>query len=571
MRTRQVLLGIFVWAAACSTALTEEPPKVRLAVLIVFDQMRGDYLDRWLDLFGKDGFRRLLDEGTSFQNCHYPYAMTATGPGHASLLSGCSPQTHGIIGNNWYDRQTGARVYCASYPRYERLPPLPPEPAKPDPADDKKKEDAEEKPPPGYGAPVRLLAPTVGDVLRDASPKSKIVGLSLKDRSALLPVGQKPDACYWFDKGQFVTSTFYRDRLHAWASKFNEERTVDRWFRGQWKKLRSDIDYAEHSGPDIAAGEGKGTDQGIDFPHPFGKEKKIGKDYYAALANSPFGNQILLDFAFQAIEGEQLGQDDIPDLLTLSFSSNDLVGHTWGPDSQEVLDVTLRSDLIIRDLLAFLDAKVGKGRYVIALSADHGICPVPEKVTAAGRTAGRMKAADFQAAAEAHLRESFGRIDEKNAHWIETMNEGGIYLNQRLITARKLQVKDVAADLVQWLKQQPIVHSAYVTGELIKLPLSDEPVLRRIQKSLYEERNGEVCFVLKPYHLFSTYKTGTTHGSPHRYDTHVPLVVFGGGVRSGRRVEAITPQACAPILAKALGVAPPAKAEATLPERLYIR
>lgn len=561
-------IAVLAIAGLFSHVRAAEPAMPRLVVLVVFDQMRGDFLERWFELFGDGGFRRLISEGAWFTNCHYPYAMTATGPGHASMLTGCSPATHGIIGNNWYDRQSASAAYCASFPRYERLPPAPKTPRKE--TDNKDTTDTAKKVP-AYGAPVRLLAPTLGDVLREASPNSKIIGLSLKDRSAVLPVGRKPTACYWFDKGEFVTSTYYMDHLHDWAKEFNKNRSVDRWFGAKWERLRPDLDYEKHSSADDSPGEGVGTKQGKTFPHPFGTAKKIGSEYYNALANSPCGNQILLDMVFRAIEAEELGRDDAPDLLTVSFSSNDLIGHTWGPDSQEVLDVTLRSDLIVRDLLNHLDEQVGKGRYLIAMTADHGICPLPERAKMDGKVSGRQTPLGVLTAAEAHLRKKFGEPESSKSRWVEAANEGGIYLNHRLLAARKIDGVDAARALAEWLDDQPYVQKAFARDDLLAKPLSDDPIIRRVQKTLHADRTGDVVFVLKPYHFVSTYKTGTTHGSPHAYDTHVPLVVFGPGVKLGKRGDAVTPQACAAILAQALGVPPPKKADAPVPAQLFVR
>lgn len=570
MRTR--CLALVAWLVLVSNLCADEPLRPRLAVLIVFDQMRGDYLERWFDLFGPDGFRRLLDNGAWFRNCHYPYAMTATGPGHASLLTGCSPRTHGIVGNNWYDRSAGVTVYCASNERYERIPPAPVAPLAAEPKSEaEKKDESEEKKVPGFGAPVRLLAPTLGDALREVSPKSKIIGLSLKDRSAIMPVGRKPDACYWFDKGQVVTSTYYSDRLRPWVGQFNEQRSFDRWFGTKWEKLRPDLDYAKFSGPDDGSGEGVGNKQDKTFPHPFGTQEKVGSEYYAALGASPFGNQVLFDLACRAIVAEKLGQDDIPDLLTISFSSNDLVGHAWGPDSQEVLDITLRSDLLIRDLLNYLDRHVGKGRYVIAMSADHGICPLPEQTQAGGKTALRQTPLGLLTAAEAYLRTEYSLPAHDTSRFIEAANESGIYLNQRLLAANKLKTLAVAQNLAKWLSRNPMIHRAFVREELVDQPLAEDPLVRRVQYTLHPQRSGDVYFVVKPYHLITSNKTGTTHGSPHSYDTHVPLVVFGTAVNPGKREEPTTPQACAAILAKALGITAPAKAEAPLPLRLYSR
>jgi Type I phosphodiesterase / nucleotide pyrophosphatase len=558
---RRILIGIFV--LAFPPALHAEPPK--LAVLVVFDQMRGDYLERWRDLFAAGGFRRLQTDGAWFSNCHYPYAMTATGPGHASILSGCSGDRHGIVANNWYDRQAAEAVYCASSPRYERIPPLA-KVVEPDPRKDRETED--EKKPKGVGAPLRMLAPTLGDVVKEATHgRGKVFGLSLKDRSALLPVGQRPDGCYWFEKGLFCTSTYYGDRLHPWVAKFNAEHSFDRWYGRSWDRLRPQVDYARYSGPDQVVGEGKGANQGVAFPHPMGTAKKLGSEYYTALANSPFGNEMLLELACRAIDAEKLGQRDATDLLTISFSSNDLIGHCWGPDSQEVLDVTLRSDLIMRDLLTFLDDKVGKGNYVLALTADHGVCPLPENLRLNGHEAQRIVPLGMLTEAELHLRDVFGKPGELKSRWIEFANDGGIYLNRRLIAARGLELDHVARELAKWLGSKPHFHAAYTQRDLATDP-SDE-IGKRVRKSFMADRSGDVLVVPKIYHLLTSVKTGTTHGTPHPYDTHVPLITFGPGIKGGKRTDAVTPQAIAAILARAIGMAPPAKAEAPVPSGLF--
>ena len=569
------LIATVLLALAFSHPCPADPPvKPKLAVLVVFDQMRGDYLVKWADLFGPDGFRRLETEGAWFTNCHYPYAMTATGPGHASMLSGCSADRHGIVANSWYDRNEAASVNCASSQRYERVPPAPktvepPAEVKDKPNEKKDGEDGEAKPK-GFGAPVRMLAPTLGDAIKVAtSGKGRVFGLSLKDRSALLPSGANPDGCYWFDKGTFVTSTYYRDRLHPWVAAFDAGKTYDRWYGQAWGKLKADLDYARFSGADDVDGEGKGAGQGRTFPHPMGVKKTLGSEYYNALANSPFGNQMLLDLACRAIIEEKLGQRDVPDLLVVSFSSNDLIGHCWGPDSQEVLDVTLRSDGIVRDLLACLDKNVGKGRYVLGLTADHGICPLPELTRHDGKASSRLIALGMFSAAEQHLRDTFGMVGGDKTRWIEAANEGGVYLNLRALAAHGLKRDEVAGALAKWFAEQPGLLSAYTREKLLgEIPASDD-IGRRVKKSFHPDRSGDVILVVKPYHFISGLKTGTTHGSPHPYDTHVPLIVFGPGVKAGQRSDRVTPQALAASLARALGISAPAKAEAPVPERLF--
>lgn len=567
-------LVLIVPACARRTEVTaQEKPPGTLAVLLVFDQMRGDYPARWYDLFEKDGFRRLLDEGAWYQNCHYPYAETKTGPGHASLSTGCSPCTHGIIGNDWFDREArprkaldkaaenGAMVNCVAMSRYQLVTAPPKEPAK-----SSSKEG---------GSPERLLAPTLADTLRAATGnKSRIVALSLKDRSAVLPGGKTPDACYWFDseRGQFVTSSYYRFPFHSWAEEMNRSGTADRWFGKSWERLSASLDYARHSGPDDGPGEGSGHKQGKTFPHPMdGGLKKPSKEYYDALANSPFGNELLVELARKAIESERLGQRDSADFLSVSFSSNDLIGHTWGPDSQEVLDVTLRTDLLIRDLLRYLDERVGKGRYTVVLSADHGIVPLPEAARKRGHDAQRIDAKELIKKADAILKEKFPGSGSSQQGSLQTEAKEQLYLNPIWLRSVGKTAEEVAPLLADWVKTQPGVQTAYTNGQLRgELPPADR-IGRMVQRSFHPSRSGDVIPVLAPYCFFAsaTTKSGTTHGSPHDYDTHVPLVVYGPGIKTGVRKEAVTPQAAAVILAHALGIDRPEKAEVTMPDGLF--
>ena len=563
LRAGVSLLFLGCLGGATATAAAPPPakkPAVRLAVLVVFDQMRGDYLSRWKDLYSADGFRRLLDEGTWFQNCHYPYAHTVTGAGHASLATGCSPRTHGIISNGWYDRKEGEEVYCAASSRYQLVPAV-----KALPGGNKDKRKA--------GNPDRLLAATLADALKTATKgKGRVVSLSLKDRSAVLLGGRRPDACYWQSgsTGNFITSTYYRDRLHPWVERFNRRRLVDSWSGKQWQRLRPDLDYAKYSGPDDVAGEGKGFGQGRTFPHPMGSADKAAKQYYGALTLSPFGNDVLLAFTKEAIVAEKLGSRDVPDLLCVSFSSNDLVGHCWGPDSQEVLDVTLRSDQIVRDLLAFLDDKVGKGRYVLVLSADHGICPLPEVSARRGIKARRIPLMSMARRAETFLQEKFGKPQETKGGCIESVGGEEFYLNRAWIKARGLKQTEVEDALAGWLKKQEGIQTAYTRTQLLEGAPKGDKIGQAVWRSFYPERSGDVVPVIEPYSLFlAPLSTGTTHGAPHPYDTHAPLVIYGGGVRRGTHKEPVTPQAAVPILAHALGIKPPGTCDAPLPGGVF--
>jgi hypothetical protein len=557
-------LTLFLPLSGSTSVRGAEPPAEapRLAVLVYFDQLRGDYLSRWDKLFGEGGFHRLEKDGAWFQNCHYPYSDTVTAAGHASVATGCSPRTHGIIANDWYDRSAGAAVYCVSSERYEQVPSR----ALPVDTDPKKKK----KKSMGV-SPERLLAPTVADALKEATEgKGRVVSLSLKDRSAVMPAGRRPDACYWLDlaNGEFVTSTFYRDRLHPWVAEFNRSGTIDAWMGKEWTRRREDVDYEKYSGPDDAAGEGTSLFSRT-FPHPLdGGFLKLKTAYYGSLYLSPFGNDLLLALARRAIEAEQMGKRDTTDLLCLSFSSNDAIGHCWGPDSHEVLDVTLRSDQIVKELLACLDKLVGKGRYVLVLTADHGVCPLPEATRRHGGEAARIDTTVLMKKASAFLGETF-KVPADDARWVEWTEGPWLYLNRALLSRHNLKQSEVETALAGWLKKQPGIGSVYTRGQLLAGIPADDTVGQSVKLSFYPERSGDVRIIEKPYYLLTTRLTGTNHGTPHDYDTHVPLLVYGADVRPGVRRENITPQAAAVILARALGIKPPAKASATVPTDLF--
>jgi predicted AlkP superfamily pyrophosphatase or phosphodiesterase len=583
-------LGLFLFAVA-APAVAAEPERPKLVVLVVFDQMRGDYIDRWKPLFGPDGFARLQADGAWFVNCHYPYAITATGPGHASMLTGCGPDVHGIVGNVWYDRRSGAIVNCSESTRYDRVPPVPKDLSPDELKDEWKVKEPKTKADPdsekpvaatvvtkrAYGTPERTLAPTFGDALKVATRgKARGFGLSFKDRSAVLPVGPKADGCYWLDStdGKIVTSTFFRDAVHPWVEDLNKRRVADRWFDTTWDRLRPDVDYTKFSGPDLVLGEGKGVRQGVTFPHRIdGGLKRPGRAYYDALYTSPFGNDFLLELVKACVAAEKLGQHDDPDLLTVSFSSNDSVGHAWGPDSQEVLDTTLRSDRMLAELLRFLDEAVGKGKYTLCLTADHGVCPLPEVSAKFGRDAGRVSFKRLMTEAEAHLRERYQRAPgtDPKAGWIEAQTGIWVYLNQKLIASHGLDPADVAKTLADFLARQPGIHRAFTRAELEGPADPADAVARRMRKSYHPDRCGDVSVVLKPYWLDgdSRLSTGTSHGTPHPYDTHVPLLVYGPNVKAGVRKDEVPPAVIAAIFARVLGIAPPGKAEYPVPAGLF--
>jgi hypothetical protein len=514
-------------------------PRPKFGVVLVFDQMRGDYLQKWQPLFGEGGFKRLQTEGAWFVNCHYPYSDTVTAAGHTSLLTGCTPHEHGIIANDWYERTSGRRVRAAGGM---------------------------------LGAdPLRRRCETVGDaLLRQTQGKARVAGLSIKERAAVLMAALRAQIVYWLSSNdRFETSPYYRPEPHAWVTAFNQAGKIKSYLGQPWNRLKPQLDYQRYSGPDNFSFEGTGYDQGRTFPH--------ATPTIDAVECSPYGNDLLLAFAKTAIESEQLGQKDVPDLLCLSFSANDLIGHSYGPDSQEVLDVTLRSDLIVKELLEFLDAKVGRGNYFLALSADHGICPLPEAARQyQGKEAARVFNTLLSTGAEEFLQKAFGPAPDQLT-WIEATSNAWVYLHQKALALRGLRQDVVEQTLASWLRTQPGVQAAYTRTQLAsESPLAD-PIGEQVRQSFHPERSGDVTVVMRPYHMLWSARTApggaytTTHGSPHSYDTHVPLLVYGPGVRPGIHTERVAPQALATIMAHGLAIEPPASARFAVPSGLFAK
>jgi predicted AlkP superfamily pyrophosphatase or phosphodiesterase len=571
-------LGAPTYGEALGTLSSIPPPESRakLAVLVVFGQMRSDYPTKWGPLFGTDGFARLDTRGAAYTNCSYPDATMTDGPGYTSLVTGTCPDRHGIVDTRWYSRQSQAEVSCTSASRpYEFVPPI---------------KGAQ----PTGGSSEQVLAQTVGDVLKEAPlSKSRVFSLSFQERAAVLSAGRRPDGVYWFRDEHVVTSAFYRDQVHPWVAEFNDSKRVESWADKQWEKLRPDIDYAKYSGPDDVAAESLGVGgQGRTFPHPFKPRGLMFRLYFEELANSPFGNELLLDLAKKCVTAEKLGRGPASDLLVINFSSNDLIGHNWGPDSQEVLDATLRSDRLVADLFRFLDAEIGDGQYLMVVTSDHGVCPLPEASRARGHPAGRISPREIREAAESHLRKTFDRTgafkpdgrelveslpllltlnarqDAKPVRWIEAFTGPWLYINPDTVKASGRTDAVVARSLAEYLRTWPGIADAYTRSELIDNTAPRREFTARVKRSFRPDRCGDVYIIPKPFYLLTDSTTGTNHGTPYAYDTSVPLFVYGPGVSGGPRTEPVAPQSTAAILAHFLGVPLPKDAEYPVPADL---
>lgn len=550
--TFSLLLGSVTFAQRTPPSTQKRP---RLVLLIAVDQFRYDYLERFGDLFVQNGFRRLLREGASWTQSNFDHMPTYTAPGHGTMMTGAYPAETGIIGNEWLDRASGKRVTSVSDETVKLLGGGPNDTA---------------------SSPSRLMTSTVGDELRLATnDRAKVIGISVKDRSAILPAGRHANAAYWFSttSGNMVSSTYYFNQLPAWVTTFNATRTADKYFGTKWERLLPEDEYVKRAGPDSPSWETVSSSGDTNaFPHTItGGATSVGPAFYWAFDYSPFPNDMLVSFAQQAIVNEQLGQDDDTDVLTVSFSANDYVGHRYGPYSQEVMDVTLRTDRQIATLLDFVDARVGLSNTMVALTADHGVSPIPEHAAALGLGGARLKTADLFAAISNALSAKYnpqGKSPDPSADYLlkETgttrgyfMN-GNLYFNYDALRRDGVSVDEVSQVIVAAALTVPGVARAFTRTQLLRGATSiTDPIERRVQHGFSPARSGDVVIVPEPFKYLGDTITAT-HGSAYSYDTHVPTIIMGTGVKPGQYFEAATPADIAPTLSALLRITPPSNA-----------
>ncbi len=556
MRRRTFLCFVLIISVFFSAPAQQKRP--RLVLLIVVDQFRYDYLERFGDLFGTNGFRRLMRDGASWTQSNYDHMPTYTAPGHATMMTGAWPAESGIIGNEWLERSTGRRITSVTDDSVKLLGGNPNDPG---------------------ASPSRLMSSTVGDELRLATgDRAKVIGISVKDRSAILPAGRHANAAYWFNwtSGTMVSSTYYFNQLPAWVTAFNAAKPADKYFGAKWERLLPEAEYLKRAGPDNTPWENVSTSLGDtnSFPHTItGGAKSPGREFYTALDYSPYTNEILVSFAEQAITNEQLGQDDDTDVLTVSFSANDYVGHRFGPYSQEVMDVTLRTDRQIATLLDFVDSKVGLANTLVAFTADHGVSPIPEQAAALGLGGGRIKFADVMGAIEAAIRARYnpqGKSPDPTADYLLKYNEGGtvrewfinnnIYFNYDALKRDNVNVEEFSQVIVAAALTVPGIARAFTRIQLLRGATSiTDPIERRVLHGFYPPRSGDVVLVPEPYKYLAETITAT-HGSAYSYDTHVPTIIMGPGVNAGRYLEPATPADIAPTLSALLRITAPSNA-----------
>jgi predicted AlkP superfamily pyrophosphatase or phosphodiesterase len=498
MRALRVLIAALAVAASSLGAAGGRP---KLVVAITVDQFRYDYLERFGPYQG--GLARLLREGAVFTNAYLEHAPTVTAAGHAVVLTGAPPAASGIVGNEWYDRSSKKQVTSVSDEETTLLGASG-----------------------GPGAsPRRLLAETIGDELKKADPRARVIGVSLKDRSAILPAGRSADGAFWYDAktGSVVSSSYYFKDLPAWVKAFNARRYADRFAGAEWKPLA----------------DGK----------PLLVLPPGGPDYYSRLAASPFGNELVVQLAEAAIDAEKLGRGPATDLLAVSLSANDYVGHRYGPDSEQVKDVSLRTDLLLGEFFQFLDARVGLPNVLIVLTSDHGVAPIPELRAAAGQPGGRIRDADIAAAVEQRLAARYGE-----GRWVVGKSGPAPYLNHELAAQRGVKLAELRREAAEAVRALPHIARVYTAEELAARPGGDE-IDRRVRNGYHPERSADLFPVAERYWVFGAERAG--HGSPYDYDAHVPVIFWGSAVKAGRYERRIAVNEIAPTLAALVGVKPP--------------
>jgi predicted AlkP superfamily pyrophosphatase or phosphodiesterase len=509
---RQILFAGLCALAILQPISAQTARRPKLVIAIVIDQFRYDYMTR----FGAEyngGLATLLQSGAVFTNARYDQFPTVTAVGHSIIMTGANPAVSGIVGNAWFSREEQRLVTSVCDDAFETIGRA---------ASDTAKSAGGDCTDGSPASPNRLLVDTVGDEVRIASEASKVIGVSLKPRSAILPAGHMATGAYWFDEsGVFVTSNFYGSEFPKWASAFNKDGPANRYAGKEW----------------------------------MGAKFGTGADLYKAIPASPWGNELIEAFAESAVEGEKLGKRGVTDVLTLSFSSNDYVGHRVGPDDPQVHDMALRTDHLIDRFFHFLAAQgISLNDILVVLSADHGVAPLPDTNLERKMPGNRMSPGQLGQAVQDALTEKFGA-----GEWlIQKPVEYVIYLNQELIQSKKLNRAEVDRVAAEALASRPYVFRVY-TREQLADGVAGDRIARSMMNGYFPRRSGDLFVLLDPYWIFSM--SGTTHGTPFNYDTHVPLIFMGRGVKPGRYNGNVSITDIAPTLSTLLGIEMPSGAE----------
>lgn len=541
---KALLLTFIFTLSGCSKTGTDgkrlAPPK--LIVFISIDQFRYDYLTRFAPFFVTDGFNYLLKEGANLVNCQYDHAVTKTSVGHAVMMSGTQPSVSGIIANHWYDRDLGRLVYSVEDTTAPVLGVL-----------QKSNRDGR--------SPRKFTGANLGDVLRaHTGNQSKVFGISNKDVPPILMTGQNANAAYWMDEsnGGFFTSSYYMKSYPEWVIAFNQECSFDKWFGAKWDLLLDEKNYPTIDTSALSYYDyPKGWSGSL--PYVIGMNTvEPDSDYYRLLLESPFSSEALLDFAERLTIEEKLGADEFTDILCISFSANDEIGHSFGPMSREVIDVTLRTDRYLSRLFKFMDKTIGEDNILYVLTSDHGVAAIPEDLKKRGIEAGRVKPSDIEKMVQDAMTEKFG-ILARESSYVGRMANLDFYFNDRALDEKKID-KKAAEDYISEVLTKSVsqIFRVFKAHELIHDKVSKDKVSEAVQKSYHKKNSGDLMIVLKPNFIWDRNDVGAEHGSPYSYDRHIPLILHGTNwIKPGTFGKPCSPADIVPSLAAILGVANP--------------
>ncbi len=481
-----------------------ERPK--LVVGIVVDQMRWDYLYRFYNRYSEGGFKRLIKKGFSCDNTMIPYTPTVTAAGHTCLYTGSVPAVHGIVGNDWVERATGEYMYCTQ---------------------DKSEKTVGSYSNDGQMSPRNLMATTVGDELRSASNKaSRVFGIAIKDRGGILPAGQSANAAYWFDDstGNWITSTYYMKTLPGWVQNFNNEKRPDAFLSKPWSLMYDDKMYDQSVPDDSAYARTSIYEISKGFPHSF---TTFGGKNYNGFRATPFGNTFTLDFAKQLLDNEKLGMSGQTDMLCISLSSTDYIGHRFGPQSKEIEDCYLRLDKDLESFFATLDKEIGEGQYTIFLSADHGAVQTPAFLKDSKLPGGTLSGSSMWRELNLQLLAKY-----KVKGLLQNYFEYQFYFDNGKMDSAGINRTEAEDFVVNYLLSKPEVANAFSYRNFDKL-IIPEVLKEKLRNGYFAKRSGDIQMILKPQYTEYSFK-GTDHGAWYPYDSHIPLLFYGWGIRQGK-------------------------------------
>lgn len=514
----------------------------KLVVGIIVDQMKQEYLYRFNDKYQDGGFKRLMNEGYSFNNMHYNYTPTYTAPGHSSVYTGTTPSIHGIVGNTWYHGQEKNKVYCTADPKVQSVGIDPDNKA-------------------GKMSPWRLKTTTMTDELRlSTNMEGKVISISVKDRGAILPGGHFANGAFWMDEnGKFITSTYYMNELPRWVKKYNQKEMAKKYVKKGWKTLLPIDNYTESlpdNNPYERVFKPKTTPT---FPYDLQAIADAGEGL-SIVKTSPFGNNMVAELAMAAVDGEDLGKDNTTDFLAISFSSTDYVGHSFAPRSIELEDTYLRLDKSLAELLTFLDKKVGKGNYLLFLTADHAAAENPNFLKDLKYNVESISYSKIGDILKDFSQKKYGE------NLVEAYYNSNVFLDQDKIESLGLNEQTVITEMSAELEKQTFVSRVYNRKDFARGNITD-PNLTKIIRGFDPKQNGDMIVLLEPQDM-EYYETGTTHGTTYMYDSHVPALWFGWGIKKGQTSSPKEITEMAPTLSQKINITFPNGTEGKVLEEI---